>query len=263
MKKFYLFAIALTFLTTSCALANGQFYSQNIYSPSYPAPFNSGSPYQQNLNQINQPQFYTPPQQVAGYASPLYGNVTMVPTNTSIDAVTSTRYSTSNMYLGQQFNVVLPNGFTYGNQQIAPAGSTICGTVIDLKRAGHATRNARLEVKFTSIVTPMGQTIPITAKIKTDDSSGILYGGTKMTTAREYAKDATVGAASGAVLGTVMGALSGGEVGRGAAYGTAVGAGAGFAKSLWDKGAEIDIPANTAVEVVLEQPLTVSPIQYH
>ena len=236
--------------------------AQNNTQQDYQVNLNTISKFSNNGNQYQQPQFYTPPQQVSAYASPLQGNVVMIPTGTSISGVTSTNYSTTNLYVGSPFSVTLPSGFYYQANQVAPSGSVVNGVVVDVRKAGRATRNAMLNVKFTSIVTPYGQTIPITGKLRTNDGSGILYGGTKTETAKEYAKDATIGAAGGAIMGTVMGALSGGKVGKGAAYGTAVGAGAGVAKSLWDRGGEIEIPANSAVEIVLEQPATYSPVQY-
>lgn len=238
-------------------------YGRNYNPELVPAQSVQDNGYYQNANQFPQPQYYSQPQNVNAYATPLQGNVIMIPAQTVIPCVTSTAYSTENITLGQQFALTLPSGFYYGTQQIAPEGSIVYGTVIDVKKAGRATRNAMLQVKFTAISTPYGQTIPISGKFKTEDGSGILYGGTKMTTAKEYAKDTAIGAAGGAVVGTVMGALSGGKVGKGAAYGTAVGAGAGVAKSLWDKGGEIVIPANSAIDVVLEQPATYVPVQYH
>ena len=70
------------------------------------------------------------------------------------------------------------------------------------------------------------------------------------------------GTALGTAAGAGIGALAGGEVGRGAALGTAVGAGGGLVKSLWDKGDEVEIPANSCIELLLTQPITVSASSY-
>ena len=40
---------------------------------------------------------------------------------------------------------------------------------------------------------------------------------------------------------------------------TAVGAGGGLVKSIWDKGSDVEIPANASVELILTQPITVNP----
>ncbi|MBQ3640996.1 hypothetical protein II906_03605, partial [bacterium] len=88
--------------------------------------------------------------------------------------------------------------------------------------------------------------------------SGILKAGTKMDVAEAYAKNIGVGAASGAVLGTAMGALSSGSVGRGAIYGTALGGGLALAKSIAERGESVQIPQNAQINLILDQPLTVS-----
>jgi uncharacterized membrane protein len=100
--------------------------------------------------------------------------------------------------------------------------------------------------------------IPLSASIQTDDGTGILKAGTVKDVTKDYAKDATVGAAAGAVLGTAMGALAGGSVGRGAIYGTAVGGGIGLAKNVFERGGNVEIPQNAQINIVLDQPVTVS-----
>ena len=158
--------------------------------------------------------------------------------------------------------MALNSDFYYDGRLIAPAGSTVYGTVIEASKAKHGSINGKLCVRFTQIYTPYGTQIPISAVIKTDDSSGVLVGGTKMDVTKEYAKDLTAGSAAGALSGLVFGALAGGDVGRGAALGTAVGAGGGLVKSVWDKGNDVEIPANATVELMLTQPITVSS-SYH
>ena len=79
---------------------------------------------------------------------------------------------------------------------------------------------------------------------------------------KEYVKDLAVGSAAGALSGLTFGALADGEVGKGAALGTAVGAGAGLVKSIWDKGADVEIPVNASVDVMFTQPITVTASSY-
>ena len=82
------------------------------------------------------------------------------------------------------------------------------------------------------------------------------------TAAAFFSGDLAAGSAAGALSGLVFGALAGGNVGRGAALGTAVGAGGGLAKSVWDKGHDVEIPANATIDLVLTQPITVSTSSY-
>lgn len=188
----------------------------------------------------------------------LQGSVFMVPAGAEIPALTTCEINTKNMILGQAVSVSLGQDYYYNNKLVAPAGSIVNGTIVQLKKGSFAGRNGQLQIRFTSIVTPYGQMIPISGQIKTTDGTGVLRGGTAMDTTKDYAKDLAIGAAGGAILGTIMGPISGGEVGKGAALGTAVGAGAGLAKSLIDKGGDVVIPANSSVAIQLDQPMTIN-----
>src|SRR5437899_4160486 len=66
--------------------------------------------------------------------------------------------------------------------------------------------------------------------------------------------------ARGALSGGAVGALAG--RGAGAARGAAIGGGIGLARALFTRGDEINLPAGTQVEMVLQRPLTFGPRQY-
>lgn len=241
MKKNLSLIMALFLLASNCTVfAAGNFnYTENSITPSY------------------QPQYYNNPQ-VSGNGT-LKGSVVTVPAGQSMPAVVTMPLSSENLTLGQNVTLALGSDFYYNNNLIAPAGSSVTGSVIEVSRAKRGSMNGKLLLRFTQITTPSGVQIPISAVIKTEDNSGVLVGGTKMDVTKDYAKDLTVGAGAGAVSGLVFGALAGGNVGRGAALGTAVGAGGGLAKSLLDKGNDVEIPANAGIELVLTQPITVNP----
>lgn len=188
----------------------------------------------------------------------LQGSVVMVPAGANINAVLSTPISSEYSTVGQSVNLALADDFYYDGRLIAPAGSTVLGTVIEASRAKRGGINGRLCIRFNQIYTPYGTQIPISAVIRTEDSSGVLVGGTKLDVTKEYAKDVAAGSAAGALSGLVFGALAGGDLGRGTALGTAVGAGSGLIKSAWDKGNDVEIPTNAAIDIILTQPITVS-----
>ena len=150
--------------------------------------------------------------------------------------------------------LALGSDFYYNGKMIAPAGSTVYGTVTELSKAKYGDMNGRVKILFTQITTPYGVQIPISGVIKTNDGSGVLVGGTKMDVTKEYAKNMAVG--------TAAGALAGGDVGRGAALGTAVGAGGGAVKAAAKKGNPVSIPANSRIDILLNQPITVNPSAY-
>ena len=195
-------------------------------------------------------------------SQPLHGNVVMVPAGSSLPAMLTAPISSANASAGQSVSLVLNSDYYYNNKLIAPAGSTVSGTVIEASKAKRGSMNGKLCIRFTQIYTPYGTQIPISAVIKTDDNTGVLIGGTKLDVTKEYAKDVTAGVAAGAISGLVFGALAGGNVGKGAALGTAVGAGGGLVKSAWDKGNDVEIPANATIDLMLTQPITVSSSSY-
>ena len=159
--------------------------------------------------------------------------------------------------------IALSSDFYYNGSLIAPAGSSVTGQVLEVSKAKRGSMNGKLMIRFTQIVTPYGGQIPISAVIKTDDNTGVLVGGSKMDVAKDYGKDIAVGSAAGATAGLVMSAVSGGKLGKGTALGTAIGAGGGLAKSLWDKGDNVEIPANAGIEITLTQAITVNPAVYN
>lgn len=190
--------------------------------------------------------------------SSLQGSVTYVPVGTKTSAILSQTLDSKTLSEGTSVYATLNKDFSYNSINIAPAGSTINGTVVKCKKAGIGNRNGQIQVRFTNIRTPQGYYIPVSAMIATTDGTGVLKGGSKLDSAKDYGKNAAIGAAGGAILGTAMGPLSGGEVGRGAVYGTAVGGGLGLLNAARQSGEDVVIPANAVVEIYFDQPITIS-----
>ena len=242
-KKMNLLLAAILLTGTSVFAAANYNYTQNT-----PAPLYQPNNYTQNNYNFNN--------------QTLKGSVVTVPAGQQFKTVVTTPLNSKNLTLGQNVTLALGSDFYYGNNLIAPAGSSVTGTVLEVSKAKRGSINGKLLVRFTQITTPYGIQIPISAVIKTDDNTGVLLGGTKLDVTKEYTKDIAVGAGAGAVTGVVVSALSGGEIGKGTALVTAVGGGLGVAKSVWDKGNDVDIPANASIELVLTQPITVNPALY-
>lgn len=192
----------------------------------------------------------------------LKGRVVTVPPGVAMAAVVSTPISSEFLTVGQPVTVTLGSDFYYNSTLIAPAGSTVCGTAVQVTKAKHGSMNGSLRLRFTEIVTPYGSRIPISASVRTADGTGLLVGGTKTDVAKAYAKDVAAGSAMGALGGLVASAISGGSVGKGTAIMTGVGAGVGLAKSIYDKGVDVIIPSNSSIELQIDQPITVNPSGY-
>jgi len=193
----------------------------------------------------------------------LKGSVVTVPAGQTFRSVTTMPLSSAMLTLGQPVTLALGSDFYYNGNLIAPAGSSVTGTVLEVSKAKHGSMNGKLFLRFNQIITPYGIQIPISAVIRTDDNTGVLIGGTKMDVTKDYAKNVAGGAAVGALAGVIVSPMAGGNIGKGTALATAVGGGGGLAKSIWDKGNDVEIPPNAAIDLVLTQPITVNPAMYN
>jgi hypothetical protein len=181
------------------------------------------------------------------------------PPGTVVSATLSSPVSSDFARVGDRFNATLAAPIASGGNVILPAGSQMEGQVVMVKPAGRAGKNGELDIRFTSAMLPNGQRVPLSAKIQTEDGTGIIRGGSTAGRLGRAAVTTGVGAGLGAALGTAMGPLSGGGVGRGAIYGTALGAGMGALGSAFQKGTPAVVESGTPVNIVLDQPLTTSP----
>lgn len=234
---------------------NASFAASNFKYQPGAAPAQYQGNYYPSNNQ-NYGQSYTQKNQT------LKGRIVTVPAGIGFPAVISTPISSEYLVTGQPVCVTLGSDFYYNSTLIAPAGSSVNGTVIQASKAKHGSMNGTLCLRFTEITTPYGTRIPIAASIKTDDGTGILKGGTKADVAKAYAKDMGVGAGVGALGGLVASAISGGAIGKGTAIMTGVGMAGGLAKSVYDKGQDVIIPSGATIQLQIDQPITVNPSGY-
>ena len=246
MTKKLSLLMLISIVGMNAAIAKGNFQYQGATPTQYQGNYYPAS------NQ-NYSQSYSPKNQT------LKGRVVTVPAGIGFPAVVSMPLSSEFLVTGQPVSLTLGSDFYYNSSLIAPAGSTVSGTVLQSSKAKHGSINGSLCIRFTEITTPYGSRIPIAASIKTDDGTGILRGGTKADVAKAYAKDMTVGAGAGALTGLVASAISGGALGKGTAIMTGVGMAGGLAKSVYDKGVDVIIPSGASVQLQIDQPITVNP----
>ncbi len=191
-------------------------------------------------------------------ADKLKGSVVMVPANTTFPAVlTNGVISSESLKTGDSVSFYMNSDFYYGNNLIAPEGSKVVGSVVKVKKGKYASIDGLVKIRFSNIVTPSGQVIPISASIQTEDGSGVLKAGTFQEAIASYTKDAVFNVGSGAILGTIGGAI-GGDVGNGTIAGTAIGGAVALIKILSEKGDDVFIPQNSQMNIILDQPITFS-----
>ncbi|HUA93657.1 MAG TPA: hypothetical protein VL991_13885 [Terracidiphilus sp.] len=160
------------------------------------------------------------------------------------------------VYLTSTFPVVV------GNRVMIPVGVYVQGVVDRVQRAGRVKGKAQLDMHFTSMIFPNGTVVEIPGvvdglpgakkqSVKNDQEGTIEQDSDKGHNAAETAK---VAIPAGAGVGTIGGAASGHPIEGGLA-----GLGAGLATvglvSLFTRGADVDIPSGTQVEMVLQRPL--------
>ncbi len=145
-----------------------------------------------------------------------------------------------------------------------PAGTVISGEVASAESGRRLSRSGALTVNFTSLRLPSGPTIPITAHLEGgagkyhQNKQGEFRGeGGKAKIGQTLIRGG-VGAGLGAALGTGVGAIAGGGhgAGMGAWSGAAIGGGIGVADMLLRKGRDVLIPAGTAMNIQLDQPVS-------
>ncbi|MGA7256973.1 MAG: hypothetical protein WBX09_10040 [Terracidiphilus sp.] len=159
------------------------------------------------------------------------------------------------VYLHSIFPVVI------GNRVAIPVGVYVQGVVDRVQRAGHVKGRAQLDMHFTSMIFPNGtvveipglvDSLPGASKQKVKDGEGTIEeNGDK---ARNMGKVAEVGIPAGGTVGSLAGLSSGHPLAGGLA-GLAGGVAAAGLVSLFTRGADVNIPSGTQVEMLLQRPL--------
>jgi type IV secretion system protein VirB10 len=160
------------------------------------------------------------------------------------------------VYLNSAFPVVV------GNRVMIPMGVYVQGVVDRVVRAGHIKGKAQLDMHFTSMIFPNGTVVEIPGMVGglpgarkqtvKDDGEGTIEQSPDK--GRNAAETAKIAIPTGAGVGSIAGLgdghpLEGGLVGLGAGLATV-----GIV-SLFTRGADVEIPNGSQVEMVLQRPL--------
>ena len=102
------------------------------------------------------------------------GKIVYVPQGTTCSAMLLQDINSKTCSKGMNIYATLDKDFLYGKIKIAPAGSTLNGTITQCQSADKQGGNGLVEVRFAFLRTPQGYNIPINAIISTQDKTGIL-----------------------------------------------------------------------------------------
>lgn len=226
----------------------------------YQSPTTKTNPYtyKPSYQQPSYPQQYQQQYQM----QPLQGRVATIPQGTTLNVSVQSTITSQYTTTGDRITTILGNDIYAGNVLVLPAGSQVIGQVVAAQKAGGFGSNGSLNIRFSTAITPNGQSIPISGKIVTEDGTGVIYGGTTAGRVAKTAGTTVIGAGLGAALGTGLGAASGGKAGKGAIYGTAIGSGVGLLGNAFRKGSEAVITPGNKIEIMLDQPASVNSAGY-
>lgn len=131
------------------------------------------------------------PSYKSNYLPPLQGRI-VIPVGTVMPISLSSAISSEYARIGDTVYAALDTDMYAGGVLVLPAGSQIMGRVVDAQSAGRMNKNGRLNIRFDSAVTPSGKRIPLSGKIVTPDGTGVIYGGTAVSTLGKVAKNTAI-----------------------------------------------------------------------
>jgi type IV secretion system protein VirB10 len=147
---------------------------------------------------------------------------------------------------------------------IIPPGSYVTGTITESQRAGRVKGKSALDLRFETLTLPNGVSRDFRSRAGSIDTQGNLDRNEgRITGDSTKGKDAGTVAgttAAGTGIGSIAGAAAG-NLGMGAGIGAAAGAVAGLGRVFGTRGQDVNIPAGTTMEMVLDRELRYSEME--
>ena len=148
------------------------------------------------------------------------------------------------------------------NHVVIPTGVYVQGTIDRIQRAGRVKGKSQLDMHFTSIIFPNGSVVEIPGIVNAlpgssqqtvkKDGEGTIE--QKSDKGRNAGKTAEIAIPTGGTIGSIGGLGSGHPI-EGGLAGLAAGAATVGLVSLFTRGADVNIPSGTQVEMLLQRPL--------
>jgi len=163
------------------------------------------------------------------------------------------------VYLSSTFPVVV------GNRVVIPSGVYVQGVVDNVVRPGRGVgaKRAQLNMHFTSMIFPNGSVVEIPGMVnslpgaehqRVNGDEGTIEQNGGSNKAHNAGETAKVAVPTGATIGSI-GGLGAGHPLAGGLEGAGAGLAAAGIVALFTRGADVNIPSGTQVEMVLQRPL--------
>src|SRR5574344_1941622 len=201
---------------------NSDNYQDNNYQ-------NNNSNYQEYNNENNNSTTSSPTNRT------LQGSVVYVPAGTTFDVVFESGISSGSLDKSDRLTVTLPQDFVYNGRVVAPAGSSVSGSVQDSKSAGYAYGSGSMAIKIDEIEPTNGSPFKI--------STETIVVTAKSNQKKNMTRDVLIGTGMG-ILGGMLGFLLTGGAGsedfvRAIAIGGGIGTVAGGAHGAMTRGDDV------------------------
>lgn len=187
----------------------------------------------------------------------IYKGGLLVPAGTEVHVTLDTPLSSKTSRVGDEFTATVNQPVISQNGVVAiPAGARVRGEVSNVEQGkvlASVRGKARLDLRFTDAILPDGTKLPITATLlgvgqKGGSNANEEGGVTDKTQGKEVAKDVGIGAGLGTVAGLIFGS---------ALKGLAIGAIAGGGYVLATQGRDVQIPAESQLNIRLDHQLSI------
>lgn len=167
--------------------------------------------------------------------------VVTAPAGTALNVVLSVSLDSGKNKAGDKFTGNLSEDVVVGGKTVLSKGTAVEGTVVSAESAGKVKGVGKMSLTLTG-ATISGKTIPLTTKAHSAEAE------------TTKGKDAAI-VGGGAGVGAAIGAIAGGK--KGAAIGAAVGGVGGTGAVLATKGKDVEYAAESKIEFILDQDVTV------